>query len=82
MLIDAEVKVFLDGQLVGIGSVKKGFDIAAQTTAGKHFVELKMSLRTQNYNFEIPSGGAYQLKIEYSRAWGNFSQDFEIIRLN
>ena len=81
MVADVEVKVFLDNQLLGIGSVKKGFDLTAETTIGHHFLELKMSIRNQKYNFEIPSDGTYLLQIDYSRTRGNFSNDVNLTRL-
>ncbi|HRH43560.1 MAG TPA: hypothetical protein PKY82_18165 [Pyrinomonadaceae bacterium] len=81
MVADVEVKVFLDNQLLGTGSVKKGFDLSAETTIGNHFVELKMSNRNQKYNFEIPSDGAYLLQIDFSRTWGNFTNDVNLTRL-
>jgi hypothetical protein len=78
--LDVEVKVFLDNQLIGVGSVKKGFSFVFNTTAGKHVLELKTSVRNKSYDFEISSAGNYHAQITYSRTWGNFSSDLNFAR--
>lgn len=78
--LDVEVKVFFDNELIGVGSVKKGFSFVFNTTAGKHVLELKTSIRNKSYNVEISSAGNYHAQITYSRTWGNFSSDLNLAR--
>lgn len=80
MAIDVDVKVFFDNQLIGIGSVKKGFSFVFNAKPGKHVLELRTAGRDKRYDFEISSDGNYHAQITYSRTWGNFSSDFNFVR--
>jgi hypothetical protein len=81
MAVDLDVKVFIDGQLVGSGSIKKGFNVTTKIEAGKHILLLDTKLKNKSYDFEISSVGNYQTKITYSRTWGNFSSEFNLNKL-
>lgn len=80
MVVDMDVKIFLDGQMIGGGSIKKGFDVAVKVGAGRHSLELRTSLKKKRYDLDIYAGGNYRAKIEYSRAWGDFSDDLHLMR--
>lgn len=81
MAIDLDVEIFVDGQLVGKGSIKKGFNISTKIKVGKHILLLDTNFKSQHYDFEISSVGNYQAKIKYSRTWGNFSSELSLERV-
>ena len=80
MLVDAKVEIYFDNQFIGTGSVKNGFSFTFAVGGGAHVLELKAVLRSQRYEFVMPSGGNYQAQINYNRATGNFSSDLNFNR--
>lgn len=75
MIIDANVKVFVDDDLVGSGSCKNGFHIEFETSKERPIILLKHAFRSQK--IEIPrliKGEKYEVTLSYDR-WiqGNFN---------
>lgn len=75
MLFDAPVSLRLDGDPIGEGSVKKGFDILVRTTPGEHDVEVVHGAVMGNprHDLEFEDGGYYEVELAYSRTWGNYA---------
>ena len=79
LIIDSNVKIYADDILVGIGSLKNGFQInftieKPQPTILIKIMLMEMVIRSQK--IELPKfdfGASYEIKVRYSRTWGNFS---------
>jgi hypothetical protein len=77
-LIDTERYVYLDGLLIGNGTVRKGIDLSVSTKIGKHVLEIKSdkfslaSKPTLEVHFELPSVGEYTIQIKYQSGKLNY----------
>jgi hypothetical protein len=81
MLFDAPVYVALDGDRIGEGTVKKGFDILVRTTPGEHDVEVFHGavMGTPRHFLQFEDGGYYEVELAYSRTWGNYSTKPKVV---
>jgi len=80
-LVDTVVRVFLDGQPVGTGSVKRGVHLASSTIVGGHDLEVRIPFRSKRYRIRFPDAGEYEVRLNYSRTWGNFSDALDVSRI-
>lgn len=74
LLVDATVRVLLDGAPIGKGSIKRGVHLCTHTTLGKHLLEVKIPTGKpyiQPLQFEAP--GVYRSSLVYSRSAGTFA---------
>jgi hypothetical protein len=66
------VSITLDGQLIGIGSLRCGFDARGVTTPGVHEIQIRWSRITESFVVYIPQAGAYEADLRYSGFWAKF----------
>lgn len=79
LIFDSNVKIFADDILVGTGSLKNGFNINFYLEKQQPILLLKIMLkdiviRSQKIELQkFDFGASYEIKVNYSRTWGNFS---------
>jgi len=85
ILVDSKVEIFLDGQLVGTGTIKTGFDVTVETYSGKHEIKVIIEYRaldksrgTTHYSINIDAG-IYQVTLTHNRFIGKYNP---VCRLN
>ncbi len=74
-LIDMSVIVRFNGNLIGNGSLIKGFRFSAPTTIGRHTLGVKLSFplkREKQYVLDIQQASVYNVGLSYNLFWGNF----------
>jgi Zn-dependent protease len=64
-----KVPIFVDGQRVGEGSVKRGFDVVVEMAVGRHKVEIG----TAPHMLDFAQKGRFDVEFEYSKMWGKYS---------
>ncbi len=69
--------ITLDGQVVGIGSPRRGFDVRAETTPGIHQLKIRWGHVTQSFELNLPTPGAYQADLSYDTFWGKFQPEID-----
>lgn len=78
-LFDVSVDVFLDGQAVGKGYLKKGVQLTIPTNPGAHTLELKFFAKSKSYTVVLAEPGDYEVRPKYSALVGGFADQLEII---
>jgi len=75
MILDANVKIFVDEVLVGTGSLKKGFKIELSVTKNQPVIVVKHAFRSQNIEInKLEFGRNYEIILGYDRYLkGNFN---------
>ena len=83
-LADSRMEVHLDGIAVYDGSFKAGMDVTREVTPGEHriqaFIHVGPIARVRQYAVHIPDRTSMELKLAYSRVWGNFKSEPTIHR--
>jgi hypothetical protein len=69
--------ITLGGQVIGIGSPRRGFDARAETTPGVHELKIRWCHLTQRFDLNLPTPGAYQADLSYDTFWGKFRPEFD-----
>jgi hypothetical protein len=69
--------ITLDGQVIGIGSARRGFDARTETTPGAHELRIQWAYLTQRFDLNLPTPGAYQADLSYDTFWGKFQPEFD-----
>jgi hypothetical protein len=69
--------ITLDGQVIGIGSARRGFDARTETTSGAHELRIQWAYLTQRFDLNLPTPGAYQADLSYHTFWGKFRPEFD-----
>jgi hypothetical protein len=74
-ILDANVKVFVDDDLVGSGSCKNGFHIDFTTPKEQPIIVLKHAFRSQKIDIpRLVKGEKYEVTVSYDRyIKGNFN---------
>ena len=80
-LVDTQIRVAFGGQPLGVGSVKRGLALAGNSTVSVHDLEVRTAFRTRRYRIQFPQSGAYEVRLTYSRTWGNFSNAADVRRV-
>jgi hypothetical protein len=62
----------LDGQPIGIGTLRRGFDVRCGTEAGAHELQVRWGFVTQRFALYFPLPGVYVAELRHSRFWGKF----------
>jgi hypothetical protein len=66
------VSITLDGQLIGIGSLRRGFDARGETTPGVREIQIRWGRITERFVVYLPRAGAYEAELRYSSFWAKF----------
>ena len=77
-VLDMEIRVSLDGRLIGMGSAISGIHLTADTTPGAHTLELDLGFRKKRYKLTLEKPGVYEARLKYSRFWGNFANPLNL----
>jgi hypothetical protein len=72
VVMNGEVIVLLDGQVIGIGSVRTGFDVQGETTTGFHELQLRWAVLTETFEVAFPTAGCYEAEFFWSWFWGKY----------
>jgi hypothetical protein len=76
-LNDPRLTVWFDGHVVYDGSFVSGFETTFPVLPGAHALALRLTTplfnREKQYPIAIQPANGYQVLLEYSRFWGNFS---------
>jgi hypothetical protein len=79
LLVDAKVQLTLDAQSLGTVSVKHGFRMPFTTTAGPHEIAIHLAPRRPKvYSVFFEPGGHYEVKVKYSKTWGNYGDQCDV----
>jgi hypothetical protein len=65
-LLEIDVAILFDGQWIGIGSRRRGFDARCETTPGPHELQLRKGITTQTFLLHLAQPGAYEAELRYS----------------
>jgi hypothetical protein len=74
-LVDTSVAVRFDGNLLGNGSLIRGFRFTVPTTLGRHVLGVKLSFplkREKQYALDVQQMSVYNVVLAYNLFWGNF----------
>ena len=72
VLASLTASITLDGKLIGIGSLRLGFDARGETTPGVHEIQIRWARITETFVVYLPQAGAYEADLHYSSFWGKF----------
>jgi hypothetical protein len=64
--------VTLDGRLIGVGSLRRGFDARGDAAPGVHELQVRWARVTERFVLHLPQPGAYQAELRYSSFWAKF----------
>lgn len=88
---DTRLEVMLDERVVYDGSFASGFRASASVAPGPRVLETRIHVgvvsRRRRYEFTLPvvglrdSAAAWNVRLEYSRLWGNFSRKLAVVRV-
>jgi len=68
---DVQVETFLDGKLLGIGSLREGFTLTASVIVGKHTLLIKIADYPVPHSeqLDFPQAGPYLVRVGISWRW-------------
>jgi len=81
-LVETRVGVFVDGLPLPPASLVKGFRHTVRLAPGWHDIVVKVGLRRVKYRVELSPASACEMRLSYSRTWGNFDQAYELAPMN
>lgn len=70
--IDADIKLFVNGNQIGTYSFTKPFEVTVDVPSTSAEVKVKCWFRSAKINVEAPAGGTARVLLAYNRAWGSF----------
>jgi hypothetical protein len=76
---EQDVLILMDNTVVGTGSFNNGFRLQLRTTPGVHTISTNalLGIRTPpSVIINTIQNKNYQVKLDYSRAWGNFKMSY------
>ena len=77
-LLDSKVEVYLDGEQIGVGSIKRGINLQTKTITGKHVLKLKHTrFYTVSYDLEFSSSGKYTAWLKWG-TWSDFDSSLDL----
>lgn len=71
--LDRELRIFLDGELIGSGFFGRGFHLTGNTTTGMHKLHIEGPGRNAFHELlSFKAQGEYSISLSYSMVFGNF----------
>ena len=71
-IADQDLAVFFDGEGVGLGSIRQGFDARTVTTVGSHELQLRWWNHSQTFAVHFPEPGNYEAELRWNMFWAKF----------
>lgn len=78
-LFDVEVKLELDGKLIGIGYVKKGINTTITCRSGLRKLQVLFMNKKTEYHLPLNKPGNWKVHLSYNKSKGGFDDVFQLV---